>query len=157
MDETTRAIIERVTVTFPKPTRIPTGQVCSIFYDTFQLSPSDLARLAGIAVGHLNHDDFDVAVGLSYSGILYSAAVAGGKKVTILQKDGQFFGPDLKGLKVVVVDDVVHSGGRLRDATQKVQAEGGTVVGYACIVDRSNGNLPGLPLPLWSAFQSEME
>ena len=157
MDETTRAIIERITVVFAKPTRIPTGQVCTTFYDTFQLSPSDLARLAGIAVGHLQHDDFDVAVGLSYSGILYSAAIAGGRKVTILQKDGQFFGPDLNGLKVVVVDDVVHTGGRLKDAAKKVEAEGGTVVGYACIVDRSNGTLPELSLPLWSAFQTEME
>lgn len=157
MDETTRSIIEKITVTFPKPIRIPTGQVCSIFYDTFQLSPNDLARLAALAVGHLHHDDFDVAVGLSYSGILFAAAVAGGRHVNILQKDGRFFGPDLKGKKVVIVDDVVHTGGRLRDAATKVDSEGGLVVGYACIVDRSGANTLTLSQPLWSSYQSEME
>jgi orotate phosphoribosyltransferase len=157
MDETTRSIIEKITVTFPKPIRIPTGQVCSVFYDTFQLSPNDLARLAALAVGHLHHDDFDVAVGLSYSGILFAAAVAGGRHVNILQKDGRFFGPDLKGKKVVIVDDVVHTGGRLRDAASKVASEGGSVVGYACIVDRSSPNVLTLSHPLWSSYQSEME
>jgi orotate phosphoribosyltransferase len=157
MDETTKAVIERITITFPKPTRIPSGQVCTKFYDTYQLPPNELARLAALAVGHLHHDEFDIAVGLAYSGILFSAAVAGGRKVAIIQKDGRFFGPDLKGMRVVVVDDVAHTGGRLLAAGQKVEAEGGAVVGYSCIIDRSQGLTMSGGKPLWSAFQSEME
>jgi len=162
MDETTKAIIERVSIRFPKPSRIPSGHMCSIFFDCFQLTPSDHARLAADAVGHLDHDAFDVAVGIAYSGILYSAAVAGGRKVVILQKDGKFFGPDLRGRKVVIVDDVVFSGNHLIEAAHKVEAEGGTVVGYACIVDRSGGKFSvestsPLKKPLWSAFQADME
>jgi orotate phosphoribosyltransferase len=166
MDETTKGIIERIAIQFPKPTRIPSGQVCSVFYDCFQLTPNDLARLAAHAVGHLDHDAFDVAVGRAYSGILFAASVAGGRKVAILQKDGRFFGPDLKGQRVVVVDDVVHSGRQLQDAAERVQAEGGRVVGFACLIDRSGGTFgnsdgadaaSGLGAPLWSAFQTEME
>ena len=165
MDETTKKVIDRISVTYAKPTQIPTGQVCSVFYDCFQLSPSDLARLAAEAVGDVDHDTFDMVVGLAYSGILYAAAVAGGKKVGIIQKDGQFFGPPLKGLRVVIADDVVHSGGRIREAAGKVVAAGGEVVGFACIIDRSGGTFhtgrisdqKGESKPLWSAFQTDME
>lgn len=162
MDETTKAIIERVSIRFPKPSRIPSGQICSVFFDCFQLTPSDHARLAADAVGHLDHDAFDVVVGIAYSGILFSAAVAGGRKVVILQKDGRFFGPGLHGQKVVIADDVVFSGRHMMEAAEKVQAEGGNVVGYACIIDRSDGRFSGesggeLKKPLWSAFQAGLE
>lgn len=165
MDETTKKVIDRISVAYAKPTQIPTGQVCSVFYDCFQLSPSDLARLAADAVGDVDHDTFDIVVGLAYSGILYAAAVAGGKKVGILQKNGQFFGPSLKGLRVIIADDVVHSGGRMREAAAKVVSAGGEVVGFACIIDRSGGKFQagvssdqkGETKPLWSAFQTDME
>lgn len=160
MDETTKAIVERITVTFPKPTRIPSGQVCTKFYDTLQLSPNDLARLAALSMGDDDHPHFDVAVGLAYTGILFASAIAGGRKVGIIQEDGRMFGPDVKGLKVVIVDDVTHTGQRLIRATSCVEAEGGTVVGYACIVDRSQTSKaaqhPNLQHPLWSAFQDEL-
>jgi orotate phosphoribosyltransferase len=83
-----------------------------------------------------------------------------------LQKDGSFFGPDLNGQRVVIVDDVVHSGRRLRDAAEKVRSEGGDVVGFACLIDRSAGRFSHsdvsdirmeLGAPLWSAFQTDME
>ena len=162
MDETTKAIIERVSIKFQKPSRIPSGHVCSVFFDCYQLTPSDHARLAADAVGHLDHDTFDVVVGVAYSGILYSAAVAGGRTVVILQKDGRFFGPDLHGKRVVIADDVVFSGRHLLDAAAKVEEEGGVVVGFSCIIDRSGGKLSGetggdLKKPLWSAFQTDME
>jgi orotate phosphoribosyltransferase len=165
MDETTKKIIEKISVVYPEPTQIPTGQSCSVFYDCFQLSPSDLARLAAEAVGDVDHDTFDIVVGLAYSGILFAAAVAGGKRVAILQKDGQLFGPSLFGLRVIVADDVVHSAGRMREAAGKVAAAGGKVIGFACIVDRSGGKFQagvssennGEMSPLWSAFQTDME
>jgi len=163
MDETTKAIVERITITYAKPTRIPSGQVCSKFYDTLQLSPNDLARLAALAMGDNEPPHFDMAVGLAYTGILFASAVAGGRKVGIIQEDGRMFGPDVKGLKIVIVDDVVHLGQRLLKATTCIESEGGTVVGYACIVDRSQ-NLntakaaqhSNLQHPLWSAFQDQL-
>ena len=160
MDETTKASIDRITVRFPQPTRIPSGQVASVFYDCYQLTPSELARLAADAIGDLDHEAFDFALGIAYSGILFAAAVAGGRRVAILQKDGKIFGPDLKGRRVVVVDDVIHTGRQIIDAAEKVRAEGGIVVGYVCIIDRSSGALneagSQLGAPLWSAYQADM-
>lgn len=161
MDETTKAAIERIAIRYNQPTKIPSGDVATVFYDCFQLSPSELARLAADAVGDLDHDTFDMAVGLAYSGILFASAVAGGRNVAILQKDGNFFGPTLQGRRVVIVDDVVHSGSRIREAARKVAAAGGAVVGFVCIIDRSSGAFRGatspLGAPLWSAFQADME
>ncbi|MCO6430781.1 MAG: hypothetical protein J5J00_07960 [Deltaproteobacteria bacterium] len=156
MDETTKAIIDRITVRKDEPFKTPNGHTATVFYDCIQLSPNELARLAAQAVGHLEHDAFDIAVGLAYAGIFFSAAVAGGRQVAILQADGEFTGPPLNGKKVVVVDDVVHSGRRIGGAAERVKASGGIVVGLACIVDRSNGSVGSKETPLWSAFQTEM-
>ena len=60
----------------------------------------------------------------------------------------------------MIVDDVVHTGKHLLAASKKVEEEGGIVIGFVCIIDRSSGILkgPSSPLiaPLWSAFESEM-
>jgi orotate phosphoribosyltransferase len=97
-------------------------------------------------------------VGLAYSGILFAAAVAGGRKVGILQNDGKLFGPDLKGQRVVLVDDVVYSGQHLQDGGRAIEAEGGKIVGYAAIIDRSKGAFAQTATrPFWCAFQTDME
>ena len=161
MDETTKASIDRISVRYDPPEQISSGQTVSVFYDCYQLTPSELARLAADAIGDLAHDAFDIAVGLAYSGILYAAAVAGGRQVSIVQKNGQLFGPNVQGKRVIIVDDVAHSGGHLLKGAEIVRAQGGEIVGYVCIVDRSSGKLTDqdsvLGAPLWSAFQADME
>lgn len=156
MDETTRAAIDAITVSFSEPRKIPSGQVCSVFYDCVRLSPNDLARLAAHAVGHLPEESFDVAVGIAYNGILFASAVAGGRHVAILCENGTLWGVNLKGKKVMLVDDVVHSGSRLRAAETLVLAAGAEVVGYACIINRAHADQARLSKPLWSAFAAEM-
>ena len=44
-----------------------------------------------------------------------------------------------KGCHCLVVEDIVTTGGSAREAIAAVQAEGGQVVGAACLVDRSGG------------------
>ena len=154
MNETIASIIDKVTVRYPKPTEIPGGHLCTEFFDCARLSPSDLARLAAQATGDLDEEHFDAVLGLAYSGILFAAAVAGGRQVNILQKDGAIYGPSLKGRKVVIVDDVVASGTHLHNAEAKVREAGASVVGYACVVDRSNGKVGSDSKPLWSAHIS---
>jgi len=158
MDETTRAIIDRITVTYDKPTKIPAGYLCQVFYDCARLTPNDLARLAAQATGHLPEQTFDLALGLAYSGIYFAAAVAGGREAAILQADGKIYGPGLKGKKVVLVDDVVFSGARLLEAARIAKEHGAEIAGYACIVDRSENKLCTLlDKPLWSAFQAGLD
>ncbi|MDP3659906.1 orotate phosphoribosyltransferase [Phenylobacterium sp.] len=51
------------------------------------------------------------------------------------------------GAKVVVVEDVITTGGSFREAVEPIQAAGGVVLCCACIVDRSGGRADvGWPL-----------
>lgn len=156
MDETTKSIIARITTSYPTPQRIPSGQESSTYYNCSLLNPNELARLAAEAVGDLSEDAFDVAVGLAYRGILFAAAIAGGRDVAILQTDGKFTGPELRGKRVLIVDDVVYTGSRLYSAEQSLTAAGAKVVGYACIIDRSDGAVGSKDRPAFSAFQTNM-
>jgi orotate phosphoribosyltransferase len=51
------------------------------------------------------------------------------------------------GAKVVVIEDVITTGGSFREAIEPIQAAGGVVLCCACIVDRSGGRADvGFPL-----------
>ena len=51
------------------------------------------------------------------------------------------------GAKVVVIEDVITTGGSFREAIAPIQAAGGVVLCCACIVDRSGGRADvGFPL-----------
>ncbi|MBA4792507.1 orotate phosphoribosyltransferase [Phenylobacterium sp.] len=51
------------------------------------------------------------------------------------------------GAKVVVVEDVITTGGSFREAVEPIEAAGGVVLCCACIVDRSGGRAEvGWPL-----------
>lgn len=157
MNETIAAIVAKITVRYSQPTQIPGGHLCTEFYDCARLSPSDLARLAAHATGDLDEDEFDAVLGIAYSGIFFAAAVAGGRQVNIFQKDGEIYGPSLKGRRVLIVDDVVVTGEHLISAERKVISLGGIVRGYACVVDRSAGKLASEDKPLWSALQATLD
>ena len=151
MDETTKAIIEKVTIKYETPTRIPSGHVTDLFYDCIKLTPNDLARLAANAVGDLDQHLFDMTLGVAYSGILFASAVAGGREVAILEKEGRIYGLPVNGHKLVVVEDVIHTGKSVLAAEKIAQGCGAKVVGFACVVDRTTASFT--EKPVWSAFK----
>lgn len=55
--------------------------------------------------------------------------------------------------RVVVVEDVVTTGGSTREVMEVVQAQGGTVVGVGAIVNRSGKQNPFAPLPFASLLE----
>ena len=153
MDETTDSIIERITIHSDKPMRLGNGEYSTTFYDCIQLSPNELARLAALAVGALPENQFDLAVGIAYSGILFAAAVAGGKQVAILDHEYKIQGPDIHGKRIILVDDVIHHGSRIKLALDAVSHLGALIVGVACIIQRQSDKSHSLKVPLWSACQ----
>ena len=61
-----------------------------------------------------------------------------------------------RGEKVLVVEDVVTQGGRVKETMDIVHANGGYVVGVAAIVDRSNGTVKfGVPFISLLSLQVE--
>ncbi len=152
-DETTQAIIERITVPYPQPQEILGGHKVTTFFDTMRLTPAELARLAAQAVGDLSAGSFNMAVGIAYTGVYFASAVAGGKEVGILTTEGEIYGPSVKDRKILLVDDVIVNGKRILEASTKIKDLGGQIVGYACIVDRSQGRFKdGI---IYSAYQSK--
>jgi orotate phosphoribosyltransferase len=157
MDETTRSVIEKIRVPCEPPMTLPGGRSCRVFYDCARLTTNDYSRLAAEAVGDIDEHCFDAVVALAYSGILFAAAVASGKSVSILQADGGLWGPAVRGQSIILVDDVVYTGARMRSAAERLSLLGALVTGYACIIDRSEGKVGTPALPLWSAYQTAME
>ena len=47
-----------------------------------------------------------------------------------------------KNQKVLIMEDVITTGKSSMECSQLVKKNGGIIVGYACIIDRSNSNLP---------------
>lgn len=153
MDETVKAIINGITRNFANPQVVAGHHVAKEFFDCALLMPSDMARLAAAAVGHLPQEAFDCAVCVAYSGILFGAAVGGGRQINIFKTDRQMYGAPLTGKKVIVVDDVISTGAAVQVAENKAVALGATVVGYCCIVDRSSGLIGFGKMPIYSAYQ----
>ncbi|HTV61672.1 MAG TPA: orotate phosphoribosyltransferase [Verrucomicrobiae bacterium] len=61
-----------------------------------------------------------------------------------------------RGEKILVVEDVVTKGGRVRETIDIVHSNGGYVVGVAAIVDRSNGAVKfGVPFVSLLSLQVE--
>lgn len=60
------------------------------------------------------------------------------------------------GEKVLVVEDVVTKGGRVQETIDIVRASGGSVLGVAMLVDRSNGNV-NLGVPVFSLLALNVE
>ena len=59
------------------------------------------------------------------------------------------------GEKVLVVEDVVTTGGSVKEVVELVRRAGGEVVGVFCIVDRSGGKAE-FGVPFVAAFQMEV-
>lgn len=95
---------------------------------TLVLSPA----LGGIVIGQ------EVARGLDVPA-LFAERVDG----TLTLRRGFAMGP---ADRVLVVEDVVTTGGSTRETIEVARAAGATVVGACAIVDRSGGN-PGLDVP----------
>jgi orotate phosphoribosyltransferase len=61
-----------------------------------------------------------------------------------------------QGERILVVEDVVTQGGRVKETIEIVRANGGDVVGVAMIVDRSNGSVD-LGAPQFSLIALKVE
>lgn len=64
------------------------------------------------------------------------------------------FGFD-QGENVLVVEDVITTGGSIKEVIQLVEQAGGLVIGVGCIVDRSNGKHK-LDVPVVSVYKAKL-
>ena len=123
------------------------GQVSSEYFDKylFEADPALLARVAQQMAG-LVPDDTEMLGGLELGGIPIATVISGltGHPTLFVRKKAKEYGtcklaegPDVAGRRVTLVEDVITTGGAVRDATNALREAGAVVEVVVCAIDRS--------------------
>jgi orotate phosphoribosyltransferase len=125
------------------------GQVSSEYFDKylFESDPLLLARVADAMVP-LVPDGTQLLGGLELGGVPIATAVSARTMLPALfvRKQAKEYGtaklaegPDVAGRRVTLVEDVITTGGAVRDATRALREAGAVVEVVVCAIDRSPG------------------
>jgi orotate phosphoribosyltransferase len=123
------------------------GQVAHEYFDKylFEADPTLLSRVARAMV-QLLPEDTDLVGGLELGGIPIATMVSSltGRPVVFVRKKAKEYGtcklaegPDVTGLRVTLIEDVITTGGAVRDATRALRGAGAVVEVVVCAIDRS--------------------
>jgi orotate phosphoribosyltransferase len=123
------------------------GQVATEYFDKylFEARPELLARVADQMVA-LVPEDAEMLGGLELGGVPLATALSArtGLPALFVRKQAKQYGtaklaegPDFAGRRIVLVEDVVTTGGAVRDAVQALRGRGAVVEVVVCAIDRS--------------------
>jgi len=110
--------------------------------------PKYLHLLSGEIARHFEYNEVEVVLSPAIGGIVVGTEVGrmlGARTIFAERKDGKMElrrGFEiLPGERVLVVEDVVTTGGSTKEVIELVNIAKGNLVGTGCIVDRSNGKV----------------
>ena len=123
------------------------GQVSKEYFDKylFEADPLLLARVAREMIQLVPHDT-DLLGGLELGGVPLATSVSGilGMPALFVRKQAKTYGtcklaegPDFAGKRVTLIEDVITTGGAVRDATTALREGGAIVEVVVCAIDRS--------------------
>jgi orotate phosphoribosyltransferase len=123
------------------------GQVATEYFDKylFEADPLLLARVAREMI-QLVPQDADLLAGLELGGIPLATSISGilGRPTLFVRKQAKTYGtsklaegPEFAGRRVAIIEDVITTGGAVRDATVALRAAGAIVEVVVCAIDRS--------------------
>jgi len=123
------------------------GQVSSEYFDKylFEAQPALLARVAKQMVPLLP-EDTELLGGLELGGVPIATLVSSltGTPALFVRKQAKEYGtcklaegPDVAGRRVTLVEDVITTGGAVRNATRALREAGAVVEVVVCAIDRS--------------------
>ncbi len=110
--------------------------------------PHYTVELSSIIVDAFKDDKIDVVIGPAMGGVIFSYEVArqlGVRNLFAEREDGKmtlrrgFTIPE--GSRVLIAEDVITTGGSVREVMEIVKEHKAELVGVAVLVDRSNGSL----------------
>ena len=111
----------------------------------FEAQPALLARVADQMVGLLPADT-ELLGGLDLGGVPIATVLSARTNLPALfvRKEAKKYGtcklaegPDVEGKRVTLIEDVITTGGAVRDATRALREAGAIVTVVVCAIDRS--------------------
>ena len=166
LDET-RAVLERAGAVLQGHFRYASGLHGPLYIEKFRLleDPVATATLCTRIAGAFQPQQVECVVGPTTGGILvaYEIARQMGVHVMIAESGADGAGRELRrgfrmrpGLRTLVVDDVLTTGGSIRDTMAAVETAGGISMGVGVLVDRTAGRTD-FGVPFASALALEVE
>ncbi|MCJ7772151.1 MAG: orotate phosphoribosyltransferase [Desulfobacterales bacterium] len=147
------------------------GQISNEYFDKYLFeSKPDLLREIGIHMKTLLPDNFDLLAALEMGGIPVATVISleTGYPIVFVRKEAKKYGTcklaegaEVNDKKLVIIEDVVTSGGAILDAARELRKLGAEMDTVLCVIDREgtgkeNLAKEGLDLvPLFS--KSELE
>ena len=121
--------------------------------------PSHTERLCSLIADHYRDSGVQVVAGPALGGVILAYEVArqlGVRSIYAERVDGtRAFRRGLSIVRdemVLVVDDILTTGGSVREVIDAARKDGGHVLGAGVLIDRSDGDL-GLMAPLFSCYR----
>lgn len=147
------------------------GQKATEYFDKylFEAQPKILSNIAR-QLAPLVSEDIDALAGLEMGGIPIATALSlqTGISTMFVRKQAKTYGTcklaeggEVKQKRLLIIEDVVTSGGAVVDAVKQLRALGATVDRALCVIDREssgNNNLANIGIELIPLFtKSQLE
>jgi orotate phosphoribosyltransferase len=144
------------------------GQTAQIYFDKyrFEADPVLLRRIATAMIALLP-EDVEIVAGLELGGVPLATAISleTGLPAAFIRKEAKTYGTcqaiegrDIAGRRIVLIEDVITTGGAVVDAARLVHAAGGEIIAVVCAVWRGDGSpaIAGLPdIPVRAAVTKD--
>jgi orotate phosphoribosyltransferase len=134
--------------------RLRSGAISSEYFDKYLLeSDPALLREIGAALVQLLPDEVDAVAGLELGGVPLATVVSqlSGLPTLFVRKEAKPYGAcrlaegsDIDGQRVVVVEDVVTSGGQVNESCRLLREGGATITTVVSVIDRESGGRENL-------------
>jgi len=143
------------------------GKTATTYFDKylFEADPELLAAVAQAALP-LVPSDTEVLAGLELGGVPVATALSltTGLPAAFVRKEAKAYGTAklaegaaIDGRRVLIVEDVVTTGGQVVLSARDLRARGAELLAALCVIDRSGGDhqLAAKGLPLLSVFTAD--
>lgn len=143
------------------------GRTATTYFDKylFEADPVLLAEVAELAAP-LIPEGVEVLAGLELGGVPVATALSlrTGLPAAFVRKEAKAYGTaklaegaDVEGRKVLIVEDVITTGGQVVASARDLAERGADLVGVLCVIDRSGGDnrLADAGLSLTSVFTAD--
>lgn len=129
--------------------RLRSGQIAAHYFDKYRFEgdPALLRRVAKAMIALLP-DDVEVLAGLELGGVPIATAMSleSGLPAVFVRKEAKEYGTclaveggDVTGKRVMLVEDVITTGGAVADAAALVEGAGANIIGVTCAIWRGEG------------------